>query len=114
MGKRIKDIKVVRPEDKLIILVEENNREELGKISDIAKEFMSLKADRGVLVISNKLQPYIVRKGAKVSLATIFETMLTKEVEVVKVKPSRLKPERMDYMEKGAKFGKSKSGTKRR
>ncbi len=78
MSKIIKDIKVVRPEDKLIILVE-GGREDMNKISDIAKEFMSLKADRGVLVISNKLQPYIVRKGAKVSLATIFETMLTKE-----------------------------------
>lgn len=77
MGKIIKDIKVVRPEDKLIILVE-GHRKDLERISDIAKEFMSLKADRGVLVISNKLQPYIVRKGAKVSLATIFETMLTK------------------------------------
>lgn len=77
--KKIKDIKVVRPEDKLIILVEGSSGEELSRISDIAKEFMSLKADRGVLVISNKLQPYIVRNGAKVSLATIFETMLTKE-----------------------------------
>lgn len=78
MGKIIKDIKVVRPEDKLIILVE-GSSEDMRKISDIAKDFMSMKADRGVLVISNKLQPYIVRKGAKVSLISIFETMLTKE-----------------------------------
>ena len=78
MKKKIKDIKVVRPGDKLIILVEGGGKD-MEKISDIAKEFMSLKADRGVLVISNELQPYIVRKGAKVSLATIFETMLTKE-----------------------------------
>ena len=78
MGKIIKDIKVVRPEDKLIILVE-GEREDMEKISDIAKEFMSLKADRGVLCISNKLQPYIIKRGAKVSLGTIFETMLTKE-----------------------------------
>ncbi len=78
MKKKIKDIKVVRPGDKLIILVE-GGGEDMEKISDIAKEFMSLKADRGVLVISDKLQPYIVRKGAKVSLTTIFETMLTKE-----------------------------------
>ena len=79
MKKKIKDIKVVRPEDKLLILVEGTSGGELERISDIAKEFMSMKADRGVLVISDKLQPYIVRKGAKVSLATIFETMLTKE-----------------------------------
>ena len=79
MGKIIKDIKVVRPEDKLIILVEGDNSD-LNRISDIAKEFMSMKADRGVLVISNKLQPYIIKKGAKVSLGTIFETMLTKEM----------------------------------
>ncbi len=78
MGKIIKDIKVVRPEDKLIILVEVDVPSDLERISDIAKTFMSLKADRGVLVISNKLQPYIVRKGAKVSLVSIFETLLTK------------------------------------
>ncbi len=78
MPKKIKDIKVVRPGDKLIILVEGGGKD-MERISDIAKEFMSLKADRGVLVISDKLQPYIVRKGAKVSVATILETMLTKE-----------------------------------
>lgn len=78
MGKIIKDIKVVRPGDKLIILVE-GEREDVERISDIAKEFMTLKADTGALVISNKLQPYIIKKGAKVSLATIIETMLTKE-----------------------------------
>lgn len=78
MGKIIKDIKVVRPEDKLIILIEGDNPD-LNRISDIAKEFMSMKADRGVLVISNKLQPYIIKKGAKISLATIIETKLTKE-----------------------------------
>ncbi len=79
MRKKIKDIKVVRPEDKLIILVDVGTSKNMERISDIAKEFMSLKADRGVLVIADTLQPYIVRKGAKVSLATIFETMLTKE-----------------------------------
>jgi len=113
MIKRIKDIKVVKPGDKLIILVK-GDRKDMEKISDIAREFMILKADRGVLVIADNLQLYIVRKGAKVSIASIFETMLTKEEEVVKVKPLRLKPERMDYMEKGAKFGKSKIGPERR
>ena len=79
MRKKIKDIKVVRPEDKLIILVDVGTSKNMERISDIAKEFMSLKADRVVLVIADTLQPNIVRKGAKVSLATIFETMLTKE-----------------------------------
>lgn len=79
MGKIIKDIKVVRPEDKLIILVDVGASKNMERISDIAKKFMNLKADRGVLMIANTLQPYIVRKGAKVSLASILETMLTKE-----------------------------------
>jgi hypothetical protein len=76
---KIKDIKVVGPDDKLIILVDVDAAKNMERIHDIAKEFMSLKADHGVLVIGNTLQPYIVRKGAKVSLATIFETILTKE-----------------------------------
>lgn len=79
MKKKIQDIRVVGPEDKLVILVDVGTSKNMERISDIAKEFMSLKADRGVLVIADTLQPYIVRKGAKVSLATIFETMLTKE-----------------------------------
>ena len=32
------------------------------------------------------------------------------QVPVVKIKESRIKPERMDHMDKGAKFGKSKTG----
>ncbi len=79
MRKKIKDIKVVRPEDKLIILVDVGTSKNMERISDIAKEFMSLKDDRGVLVIADNMQPYIGRKGANGSLATIFETMLTKE-----------------------------------
>ncbi len=78
MGKIIKDIKVVRPEDKLIILVEGRTKnEEMSRIVRIAEDFMAMKEMR-VLCFVDTLRPYIVRKGAKVSLASIFETMLAK------------------------------------
>jgi len=79
MKKKIKDIRVVRPEDKLIILVDADSKS-MNDISRIAEEFMNLRGKR-VLCISSTLRPYIIKKGAKVALSAVIEKMLDKEEE---------------------------------
>ena len=51
-----------------------------------------------------------IQKDIKTLIAQIISDARGLQVPVVKIKKSRIKLERMDYMEKGAKFGKSKSG----
>lgn len=77
MGKIIRDIKVVGPEDKLIIVIDAKHSEDMNRIQKIAEEFMNMK-NRRVMCIIDTLRPYILKKGAKLSLAAIFEKMLEK------------------------------------
>lgn len=75
MKKTIKDIKVVGPEDKLIILVDVQPNEKFEEIAKIADEFMSMKNKR-VLCMASSLRPFIIKKGAKVALSAVIEKML--------------------------------------
>lgn len=76
-NKKIKDIKVVGPEDKLLIMVEGTPMYELAALASSVEDFM-INKNRPVLVLKN-MQPYIIKKGAKISLAAVFEQMLDKE-----------------------------------
>ena len=73
-NKKIKDIKVVGPEDKLLIMVEGTPMYKLEALASSVEDFM-INKNRPVLVLQN-MQPYIIKKGAKISLAAVFEQML--------------------------------------
>lgn len=74
---KLKDIRVVRPEDKLLILCEDAPAGRLAGLVEAVEAFMKQK-NRRVLVVKD-MQPYIIRGGAKISLAMLFEEMLDKE-----------------------------------
>lgn len=71
MNKLIRDIRVVGPEDKLLIVVEGASPERLESLAHAAEDFMNKKENR-VLVVKD-MQPFIIRGGARTSLAFIFE-----------------------------------------
>ena len=75
MGKIIKDIAIIGPEDKLIILADRVRPEQMEAIRKTIEDF--LKSEAKVLIGSD-MKAYVLKDGAKVSLIEILESELKK------------------------------------
>lgn len=74
MKKKIKDIKIVEPEDKLIILAEHMPPTQAERMVEEINNFLKSKSKRNLVIVG--MQVCVIQKGAHVSFANIIEKHL--------------------------------------
>lgn len=79
MKKPIKDIKVLGPGDKLIILGDHLSRVDAMHAKDVITKFIEDEKDKFLII--NNIDVYIMRKGSKVLLKDAMNEEIEKEGE---------------------------------